>query len=160
VLALSKWLSRCSVTVLSRHLASCPGVGRTGRRGLAQGGTRERGLRRRHRDLLRLRRNLRIPTSSDIESGSLGSPRERQVNEYDNGICSQTERLKTKDKRQKTAPGNCLIYPSFIHSFIHSLRLHLAPSKRHFPSTVSPTTALTASPTSASHMIYSPRQRD
>ena len=25
-------------------------------------------------------RNLRIPTSSDIESGSLGSPRERQVN--------------------------------------------------------------------------------
>jgi len=61
-------------------------------------------------------RNLAIPTSSDMESGSLRS-RERQVNEYDNGICSQTKRLKTKDKRQKTAPGNCLIYPSFIHSF-------------------------------------------
>jgi len=46
-----------------------------------------------------------------------------------NMITESVHRLKTKDKRQKTAPGNCLIYPSFIHS----LRLHLAPSKRHFP---------------------------
>jgi len=60
-----------------------------------------------------------------MERGLLVSQRERQVNEYNDEICSQ---IKTKDKRQKTAPGNCPIYPSLIHS----LRLLLAPPI-HFP---------------------------